>query len=96
MTTVNKLMIGMAVGAIFGVLYAPDRGSNTRRKLSRTGNDLRDAFYDLKDSIADKIDQFKEEADDAADEAMMYEEMSILENESTTGRTTAGSWQAGS
>ncbi|MCW3090554.1 MAG: Gas vesicle protein [Ferruginibacter sp.] len=95
MTTVNKLMIGMAVGAIFGVLYAPDRGSNTRRKLARTGEDIRDAFNEFTNAISDKIDQFKENADDAAEDAMIYEEMAILENDMNTSGRTGESWQTG-
>ena len=74
MTTVNKLMIGIAAGAILGVLYAPDKGSVTRRKLNRIGNDLSDRFHEIKDSIQDKLDDLK---DDASDKA--YQEIVIVE-----------------
>jgi len=78
MSTVNKLLVGVAVGAILGVLYAPDKGSITRRKLSRTGDDIRDRFNDLKDSINDKIDNLRDDVDD-----MTYQEMVVLENDAT-------------
>ena len=84
MTTVNKLMIGVAAGAILGVLYAPDKGSATRRKLSRTGNDLRDRFNSIKNAVNDKIDSFREDAEDIA-----YQEMEATENESPV---TPHSW----
>ena len=70
MSTVDKLIIGVAAGAILGILYAPDKGSATRRKLSRTGNDLRDRFNQFRDTVNEKIDSYREETTDIA-----YEEM---------------------
>ncbi|MEO5893601.1 MAG: YtxH domain-containing protein [Ferruginibacter sp.] len=78
MTTVNKLMIGVAAGAILGILYAPDKGSITRRKLSRTGNDIRDKFNDIRDTITDKIDSLRSDVNDIA-----YEETTAVENEAS-------------
>ena len=76
MNTVNKLMIGIAAGAILGVLYAPDKGSVTRRKLSRIGEDLKDRFNRIRDNISDTIDNLKGESADTG-----YEEMMISETE---------------
>ncbi|MBC7886886.1 MAG: YtxH domain-containing protein [Ferruginibacter sp.] len=86
MTTVNKMLIGVAVGAILGVLYAPNKGSITRRKLSRTGNDLRDRLNNFRDAVNDKIDSLKDDMDDLA-----YEELAVTENESSA-KTDA--WQS--
>ena len=35
---------GVAVGAALGVLFAPDKGTTTRKKISKKGHDL---TYDL-------------------------------------------------
>ena len=66
MRTVNKLLIGAAIGAIVGILYAPNKGSITRRRLHRKGNQLRNKINDLKDAINEKIDTLKEDAEDMA------------------------------
>jgi gas vesicle protein len=45
---VTSLFIGAAAGAILALLFAPDKGSETRRKIAEKGADISD---DVKDSI---------------------------------------------
>ena len=66
MRTVNKLIFGAAIGAAIGILFAPNKGSITRRKLRRKGNQIKDKIKDLKDVINEKIDTLKEDAEDMA------------------------------
>ena len=66
MRTIHKVLIGAAIGAIVGILFAPNKGSITRRKLRRKGNQIRDKINDLKDVINEKIDTLKEDAEDMA------------------------------
>lgn len=59
---------GLAAGAILGILYAPEKGEKTRKKIKRKSNDYAD---DLKDSyestlkkISKKYETLKQESQD--------------------------------
>ncbi len=45
---------GVAIGALLGVLLAPDKGSNTRKKIRRKGEDLVD---DVKAKLDDVVEE---------------------------------------
>ena len=63
---------GSAVGAILGILFAPDKGSNTRRKIAEKGTDLKDNikgnFNDFVASIEDQYSNFTSNAEDVIEE----------------------------
>lgn len=65
----SKLLIGLAAGVVIGVLFAPDKGSETRRKIVDKGNDLKNKFNDFVDSLADKVDDLADDANEYAQEA---------------------------
>lgn len=64
------VLAGVAIGAALGVLFAPDKGWNTRKRISKKAEDitedLRDKFDEFIDSISAKVDEVKEEAADFA------------------------------
>lgn len=43
---VGALLIGAAVGAALGILFAPNKGTETRKKLLAKGDDLSGAIKD--------------------------------------------------
>lgn len=60
MTTAKAVLgvlAGMAAGAALGVLFAPDRGSDTRRKISKKSEDMTDAFEELAESVEERIEK---------------------------------------
>jgi gas vesicle protein len=65
----TKLLAGLAVGVLVGILFAPDKGSATRQKIADTGNDLKDKFNDFIDSLSSKAEDAVDEAKDFAGKA---------------------------
>ena len=65
----SKLLVGFTLGLVAGLLIAPDKGSESRKKLERAGRDLKNKFNDFVDNLSDKWESFKSEANDLASDA---------------------------
>jgi gas vesicle protein len=56
---------GLAAGAIMGILFAPEKGKKTRRKIRNTSNDyadeLKDKFDDALENLYKKYNVLKED-----------------------------------
>lgn len=59
---------GVAVGAVLGILFAPDKGINTRKKLVDQGkgyaDDLKGKFDGIKKEVTDKYGSLLSDAKD--------------------------------
>ena len=65
MNTSGKILAavvaGIAAGAVLGILFAPDKGSETRRKINEQGKKFAD---DVKDKFSKGKDKFKDLKED--------------------------------
>jgi gas vesicle protein len=68
------IVVGAAVGAVFGVLYAPAKGSMTRRRIVRRGTDyvedVKEKFNEYIDALTEEYDSVKEGAMDLVDKGI--------------------------
>jgi len=65
MNSTGKILVGIAagaaVGALLGVLFAPDKGSETRRKIKERGKKISD---DLQEKFAKGKEKFNDMKED--------------------------------
>jgi len=59
------VLAGVAVGALAGILFAPAKGSRTRRRIMKKGENyaegLKEKLNGYVDTVSDKFEQVKEE-----------------------------------
>ena len=62
---ITGILAGAATGAILGILFAPDKGTETRKKIAKKSNDITDAikngFTTMSDAITSKYESIKED-----------------------------------
>jgi len=66
------LLVGVAAGAALGILFAPEKGSATRKKITKKSEDyanaLKEQLKEFLDNIAEKFEEVKKEVPDFAEQ----------------------------
>jgi gas vesicle protein len=68
---IGALLVGAAIGGVLGILFAPDKGSETRKKLAAKSDDLTDALKEKFDSL---LAEAKKEAESVKNKAKEFAE----------------------
>jgi len=59
-------LAGFAIGALLGVLFAPDKGPETRKKIAKkskdTSDSLKNKFNEFVDKMTEQFEKVKEES----------------------------------
>ncbi len=63
----TALAAGIAIGGVLGILFAPDKGENTRKKIADNGKKLSDSLMDTVKEGKNKLTGFKNNLRERAD-----------------------------
>lgn len=59
MSSTSKILLGFiagaAIGGALGILLAPDKGSETRRRISEKGSEIGDSIVDISETVKEKF-----------------------------------------
>ena len=93
-SNILAFMIGAATGAILGILYAPDKGSNTRDRLTyqldKYKKQLEELLEDLIKGKTEIHSEAKEEGEKVVSEARQKAEQLLSDVDDLIGQIKSG------
>jgi gas vesicle protein len=67
---VGALLVGAAIGGALGILFAPNKGSETRKKIMSKAEDLKDSvsekFNGMVHGVKNEVENLKEKVNNTA------------------------------
>ncbi len=91
--TLTALLVGAAVGAVLGLLLAPDKGTNIRNKLMKFGRDTGEELGSYLDEginyAKNKFEEGKSKASGLADDIHNKAEEGVRKAEQVVHKTEA-------
>jgi len=83
------VLAGVAAGALLGILFAPDKGKVTRKKMSKKGEDFletaKEKFDEFLNDISEKLEEVKEEVTDFTEKGKDGTQKAKKDAEAATG-----------
>lgn len=79
MSVKRNLLIGVGIGVVLGILFAPHKGSKTRKNIAKTGADLREGWNKLKETASETFAKTNDYLDEDF-ESLTYNNSTVEEN----------------
>lgn len=83
------LLSGVAAGALLGVLFAPEKGTVTRKKIAKKGEDyadsLKEKFDEFLETVTSKFEDVKDDVSDFTEQARARSEEGKKETKTAKG-----------
>jgi len=80
------LAAGAAIGGVLGILFAPDKGSATREKITDSARDMTDSIKDYVSVGKDKLEKIKENLEEKLEK--INEKLSRAKNDYQNANST--------